>query len=246
MRATKSSAGQSVKSRTVSSISLTQKRTSRIGSKLHTGPWMRQSLSLLARRPSMSAGTGSRTWCRFPRLPSNISGEGNSRCALANGISCSTRYFRDCSWRGRGERICRFPLNLRPRLRLAGFKSPTGSRYSTILRPAYAQRQSLCDKQELKIQQLLDQIKELETQFAIAREQAPSLEKPLSTRERDSLLKLVIGMAVGGYGYVPTANRSEQPAMIEADLARLGLSLDVDTIRKWLKRGAEFLPPEAE
>ena len=114
------------------------------------------------------------------------------------------------------------------------------------LKASYAQLQSLCDKQELKIQQLLDQIKELETQFATAREQAPSLEKPLSTRERDSLLKLVIGMAVGGYGYVPTANRSEQPAMIEADLARLGLSLDVDTIRKWLKRGAELLPPEAE
>jgi hypothetical protein len=85
------------------------------------------------------------------------------------------------------------------------------------LKASYAQRQSLCDKQELKIQQLLDQIKELETQFAIAREQAPSLEKPLSTRERDSLLKLVIGMAVGGYGYVPTANRSEQPATIQAD-----------------------------
>ena len=110
----------------------------------------------------------------------------------------------------------------------------------------YAQLQSLCDKQELKIQQLLDQIKELETQFATAREQAPSLEKPLSTRERDSLLKLVIGMAVGGYGYVPTANRSEQPAMIEEDLALQGVSLDVDTIRKWLKRGAELLPPEAE
>jgi hypothetical protein len=110
----------------------------------------------------------------------------------------------------------------------------------------YAQLQSLCDRQALKIQHLLDQIKELETQFASAREQAPSLEKPLSTRERDSLLKLVIGMAMGGYGYVPTANRSEQPAVIEADLARQGVPLDVDTIRKWLKRGAELLPPEAE
>ena len=31
-----------------------------------------------ARRPSMSAGRGSRTWCRFPRLPSNISGKGTA------------------------------------------------------------------------------------------------------------------------------------------------------------------------
>jgi hypothetical protein len=53
-------------------------------------------------------------------------------------------------------------------------------------------------------------------------------------------------MAMGGYGYVPTASRSEQPAMIEADLARQGVPLDVDTVRKWLKQGAELLPPEAE
>ena len=111
----------------------------------------------------------------------------------------------------------------------------------------YAQMQSLCDTQALRIQQLLDQIKELETQFSTAREQAAlSQEKPLGARERDSLLKLVIGMAMGGYGYVPTASRSEQPAMIEADLARQGVSLDVDTVRKWLKQGAELLPPEAE
>ena len=110
----------------------------------------------------------------------------------------------------------------------------------------YAQLKSLCDTQALRIQHLLEQIKELETQFASARDQAPPLEKPLGTRERDSLLKLVIGMAMGGYGYVPSANRSDQPATIEADLARLGVSLDVDTIRKWLKRGAELLPPEAE
>jgi hypothetical protein len=33
-------------------------------------------------------------------------------------------------------------------------------------------------------------------------------EKSLSTRERESLLKLVIGMAVGGYGFDVNANRT--------------------------------------
>jgi ribosomal protein S16 len=64
----------------------------------------------------------------------------------------------------------------------------------------------------------------------------------MGTRERESLLKLVIGMAVGGYGYDPTAARSEQPAAIADDLSTNGVSLDVDTVRKWLKAGAEQLP----
>ena len=67
-------------------------------------------------------------------------------------------------------------------------------------------------------------------------------EKPLATRERDSLLKLVIGMAVGGYSYDATALRSERPAEIANDLASAGVPLDVDTVRKWLKEAADLLP----
>ena len=67
-------------------------------------------------------------------------------------------------------------------------------------------------------------------------------EKPLATRERDSLLKLVIGMAVGGYRYDATALRSECPTEIANDLASAGVPLDVDTVRKWLKEAADLLP----
>jgi hypothetical protein len=69
-------------------------------------------------------------------------------------------------------------------------------------------------------------------------------EKQLSTRERESLLKLVIGMAVGGYGYESTARRSEQTSAIADDLLRTGVSLDADTVRKWLREAAELLPPK--
>ena len=68
----------------------------------------------------------------------------------------------------------------------------------------------------------------------------------LGGRERDSLLKLVIGMAVKGYTYKPGASKSPIPTEIADDLALLGISLDVDTVRKWLKAGAELLPPETE
>jgi hypothetical protein len=75
-------------------------------------------------------------------------------------------------------------------------------------------------------------VRELETQ-----RKTPSSEKPLSTRERESLLKLVIGMACGGYGYDSTARRSEQTAAIADDLLRAGVPLDADTVRKWLRGG---------
>jgi len=64
----------------------------------------------------------------------------------------------------------------------------------------------------------------------------------LRTRERESLLKLIIGMAVAGYRYDPNAPRSPTTAEIAGDLERLGVGLDPDTIRKWLRQASELLP----
>jgi len=68
------------------------------------------------------------------------------------------------------------------------------------------------------------------------------IEKPLSDSERDSLLKLVIGMAIKGYGYNPTAKKNSSVADIANDLALLGLPLGDDTVRKYLKLGNKQLP----
>jgi hypothetical protein len=64
----------------------------------------------------------------------------------------------------------------------------------------------------------------------------------VSAKERSSLLKLVIGMAVAGYRYDPQAKRNEASAEIAGDLARLGIPLDPDTVRKWLREAAQYLP----
>jgi hypothetical protein len=77
-----------------------------------------------------------------------------------------------------------------------------------------------------------------------AHQTAQPVEKQLGARERESLLKLVIGMAVGGYGYDPTARRSEQTAAIADDLLRAGVALEADTVRKWLREASELLPPK--
>jgi hypothetical protein len=62
------------------------------------------------------------------------------------------------------------------------------------------------------------------------------------TRERDSLLKLLIGMAVGGYRYDPKSNRSSTAKEIASDLALVGLQIDEDTVRKYLVEARELLP----
>ena len=68
--------------------------------------------------------------------------------------------------------------------------------------------------------------------------------KPLHTRERQTLLKMVIGMAMEQYGYNPKANRNDATAHIASDLSLSGLSIDPDTVRKWLKEAAELLPQD--
>jgi hypothetical protein len=70
------------------------------------------------------------------------------------------------------------------------------------------------------------------------------IDKPLSTKERETLLKIVIGMARDSYKYDPKLNRSSVPQEIADDLAKHSIFLDVDTVRKWLKQAAEFLPGE--
>jgi hypothetical protein len=108
---------------------------------------------------------------------------------------------------------------------------------------------AICEDKDKVIADLHQQLAEAETKASFPQTEIPcdQTERPLSTRERDSLLKLVIGMSIGGYGYDPGATRSEQPSVIATDLATNGVGLDVDTVRKWLKQASELLPPkEAE
>jgi hypothetical protein len=60
----------------------------------------------------------------------------------------------------------------------------------------------------------------------------------ISTRERDTLLKIVIGMAVGGYSYDPRAARSTVIPDIVNDLETAGVAVSDDTVRKYLREAA--------
>lgn len=76
----------------------------------------------------------------------------------------------------------------------------------------------------------------------------PPTDKPLSTKERETMLKLIIGMAIDAYKYDPTAPKSlltgEGVDSLHANLSVHGISVDPDTIRKYLKEAKEHLPPQ--
>ncbi|GEM_PF-4970756 len=65
----------------------------------------------------------------------------------------------------------------------------------------------------------------------------------LHPSERKSLLKMILGMAVGGYTYNPDQKKSNVPKEIADDVAKVDMSIDPDTVRKWLKEAAN-LPKE--
>ena len=70
-----------------------------------------------------------------------------------------------------------------------------------------------------------------------------NIDESLSAVERASLLKMVIGMAIRGYGYVAEDNKSPIPKQLEGELAALEMTLTDDTIRKYLKEAVETVLP---
>ena len=66
----------------------------------------------------------------------------------------------------------------------------------------------------------------------------------LILKEPTIVKRLIIGMAVTKYSYDPKPLRSAVTQKISDDLTRLGISVDLDTIRKWLRDSAEELPSD--
>lgn len=94
------------------------------------------------------------------------------------------------------------------------------------------------------IEQLTARCSALDSEYSDREVKHAEHEKDINARERDSLLKLVIGMAIGGYAYDPARKRNDKLAEIVSDLERSGVPLDADTVRKWLREAAELLPPK--
>jgi hypothetical protein len=63
-------------------------------------------------------------------------------------------------------------------------------------------------------------------------------------RVTTSLLKIVIAMAMEQYAYDPRMKKSDVPSKIVEDAEYWGISIDADTVRKWLKAGADLIDQE--
>ncbi|NBB88874.1 MAG: hypothetical protein GVX96_03675 [Bacteroidetes bacterium] len=64
------------------------------------------------------------------------------------------------------------------------------------------------------------------------------------TKERETLMRMVAGMAMAWYGYNPNAKKNESITEITNDLARVGVKISPHTVRKWLRKGNELLPQD--
>lgn len=106
--------------------------------------------------------------------------------------------------------------------------------YSGLL----AQRDELIGLKADRIESLTATLAEMEKALSTARE------KPIGARERDSFLKLVIGMAIKGYSFDPKSGRSTTAKEISSDLALIGLAMDEDTVRKYLAEAKQLLPSD--
>lgn len=63
--------------------------------------------------------------------------------------------------------------------------------------------------------------------------------RPLSALERSSLTKLVVGMAIDRYGYEPNDRRSTAIPEIGKAIRSLGLAIEDDTVRKYVREGSD-------
>lgn len=75
----------------------------------------------------------------------------------------------------------------------------------------------------------------------------PPIEDDLKTSERNSLLKIILGMALQQYSFDPDAARSSTVPQILEDLAASGIKIGEDTVRKYLREAADkFWEREAD
>jgi hypothetical protein len=65
----------------------------------------------------------------------------------------------------------------------------------------------------------------VKSEYKFLADKASEDDTPLGTKERSSLLKILLGMAIDGYGYNPADKKSEIPGQIEAAVKSIGLNM---------------------
>jgi hypothetical protein len=66
-----------------------------------------------------------------------------------------------------------------------------------------------------------------------------------STVTRNNMLRMIAAMSIRGYGYDPRNPRNQATADIVSDLQVLGMAMTDETVLKYIKAAAKFVPPGA-
>jgi hypothetical protein len=116
------------------------------------------------------------------------------------------------------------------------------SLHEIITKPDY----NLLCNHSVQPEQFISFIKTLPLKFPIfdnelKNHKALATEKPLTITERKSLLKIIYGMAIGGYGWDPKSSKTNIVAEITRDVnENLNKPITDDTVRKWLKEAKQL------
>tara|TARA_R110000787_G_scaffold220284_2_gene329048 strand:+ start:1418 stop:2317 length:900 start_codon:yes stop_codon:yes gene_type:complete len=111
-----------------------------------------------------------------------------------------------------------------------------------------ADAQRLIQHQEDQLSVAEEHVDELQNRIEVLKAGANTLDpEAVSTRERSSLLKLIIAMATDGYGYKPSDAKSPIPRELAEIVRSKQMEISDDTVRKYLKEARDtVLPRETE
>lgn len=129
-----------------------------------------------------------------------------------------------------------------PLVRAMGLSSrhPDDPRSNEGVQPE--QEANLSAKANAKIEELESKIVELEAELRRTSER----ERDLTPKERLSLYRIILGLAIEKYHYNMKAQRHGAGPKIATMLTRRGVRIDQDTVTKWLKIAAEEVGSEFE
>jgi hypothetical protein len=92
----------------------------------------------------------------------------------------------------------------------------------------------------------LDEVIHKQKIDALKEERIKLENQPINSKAKNSLLTIIFAIAVKKYHHDPTAAQNSSTAKIRSTVEELGLSIDDDTIRKWLRQAADALDGEYE
>lgn len=107
-----------------------------------------------------------------------------------------------------------------------------------------------------KIVIAVDELNRFEDEYGLAAQTENTMEKTtfganeltndINPKTYDSLLKMVITMAINSYDYSPLGGKSSVPSEIVEDASNLGISITDDTVRKYLKLATVHISSELQ